>query len=157
MMKRKTLKEALTQCLGKYSLGDLRVYARSLGSKRPTALPKERLITEIIQLLCHEMAPNRNKRGAPIKSDSLNENLVMEIEELQKIYSQSPENEQKEEITTPFIETISEKENTPKEEAQLPLVSEESNINVAQPYLLLPLNLKSEKQRRLLKTLLDML
>ena len=64
-----TLKEEYRMYLQTLSLDDLRCYGRFLQLQSPTKLRKKELIETIILVLCGELTPKRNRRGAPIKNN----------------------------------------------------------------------------------------
>ena len=75
-------KEVCAQYLNRQSLVDLRSYGRFLNLPRPTDFKKTELIGEILSVLCGEKNPQRTKRGAPIKNNYLNADILEKIEEI---------------------------------------------------------------------------
>ena len=64
----------------------LRAYGRFLQLQAPTKSDKKTLIEDIVLVLCGELAPQRNKRGAPIKHDYVEPSVIAEMERLQSLY-----------------------------------------------------------------------
>ncbi len=79
-------KKACEAYLSTVSLVALRSYGRSLQLKAPTKLRKDMLIKEIIGVLCGEIIPQRNKKGAPAKNSYVDEKLIETISEFKKEY-----------------------------------------------------------------------
>lgn len=79
-------KRACEEQLSAVSITMLRSYGRSLQLKAPTKLRKDLLIKEIIGVLCGEIVPQRNKKGAPAKNSYVAEKLIEKISELKKEY-----------------------------------------------------------------------
>ena len=77
-------KELCAEYLNRQSLFDLRGYGRFLNLPRPTDLKKTELIGEILSVLCGEKNPQRTKRGAPIKNNHLNADILKNIEEIKR-------------------------------------------------------------------------
>ena len=67
-------------------LNSLRTYGRALQIRTPTMMRKADLIEEIIKVLCGENSPQRNNRGAPVKSAYLDESIFETVERIQKKY-----------------------------------------------------------------------
>ena len=79
-------KQACEAYLSTLSLTLLRSYGRSLQLKAPTKTGKSALIKEIIEVLCGEEKPQRNKRGAPIKNNYVDPALIEKVNELKERY-----------------------------------------------------------------------
>lgn len=79
-------KFACEKFLGTLDISSLRVYGRSLGLVRPTAMKKKDLIQEILKALCGESVPQRNNKGAPIKNQYLDNSILEKIEQLKRKY-----------------------------------------------------------------------
>lgn len=79
-------KRACEERLSALSVTMLRSYGRSLQLKCPTKLRKDLLIKEIVGVLCGEIIPQRNKKGAPAKNSYVDEKLIKTISELKKEY-----------------------------------------------------------------------
>ena len=73
------------------NIATLRSYGRALGLGKPTVLRKAELIDQILLVLCGEIAPERKKLGAPVKSDYVNPALTQRIQELRAEYLQEGE------------------------------------------------------------------
>ena len=80
-------KQACEQYLSTVSLGALRSYGRTLQLKAPTKYTKSWLVQEIIKVLCGESKPQRDKKGAPIKSDYIDPKIIEKINALRKEYN----------------------------------------------------------------------
>lgn len=68
------------------SLEPLRSYGRSLWLEAPTKLRKGVLITEILKVLCEERFPKRNKKGAPVKNQHIDEQIIKTLSRLKDRY-----------------------------------------------------------------------
>lgn len=79
-------KLACENCLLKSSVSVLRIYGRKLGVQAPCKKNKGELVKDIIGVLCGEIAPNRTKRGAPIKNDTMPLQLLTAIDQLKNLY-----------------------------------------------------------------------
>ena len=88
--KKEQFKERCTQYLYTRGLNELRVYGRFINLPKPTYLKKAELIREIVSVLCGEQIPQRTKRGAPIKNDYLNQDIILKIEEIKcKVFTEN--------------------------------------------------------------------
>ena len=54
----------------------LRCYGRHLQLEAPTKMRKGALIAEILKVLCKERFPQRNKKGAPVKNQHLDAQIL---------------------------------------------------------------------------------
>ena len=81
-------KECESYLMGNASIFDLRALGRKFGVKNPTEYTKKVLLIEqIILVLTGEVAPVvHNGRGAPIKNDYCNPEVVARVEELRVLY-----------------------------------------------------------------------
>ena len=83
--------------LSSMSLECLRSYGRSLQLRDPTKKKKAELIKEIVMVLCGELTPQRNNKGAPIKNDYISPQILSDIEKIKQKYfptsiEEEPEN-----------------------------------------------------------------
>ena len=79
-------KRACKALLSSRDISMLRAYGRFLQLQYPTKLRKDLLIKEIIEVLCGEMKPQRNKKGKPPKNSYIDPSLIEEINGLKKEY-----------------------------------------------------------------------
>ena len=79
-------KKALYLQLSHYSIRTLRTYGREIQLKTPTKSSKEELVQNIIAVICGEIQPKRNKRGAPVKCEFKNPELHEQIQLLCKAF-----------------------------------------------------------------------
>ena len=86
MDKYQAFKLACENYLRGVSLTALRAYGRFLGVRKPTAMKKFDLISEIICLLCGEKLPQRNGLGAPVKDNYVEPALLHHMDELRAEY-----------------------------------------------------------------------
>ncbi len=77
-------KLACTKYLITLDLGSLRIYGRELQIRKPTTMKKAELIEEIIKVLCGEVIPRRNNRGAPVKTAYIDKDILKTVARLQK-------------------------------------------------------------------------
>lgn len=89
-------KNACEKYLNSIGLAALRAYGRSINLKEPTKKNKPDLIAEIVAVLCGELIPQRTKRGAPVKNDYVDPQLLTDIKELQRRYLPNTPSEQEE-------------------------------------------------------------
>lgn len=64
----------------------LRGYGRHLQLEAPTKMRKGALIAEILKVLCKERFPQRNKKGAPVKNQHLDAQILETVSELKNKY-----------------------------------------------------------------------
>ena len=86
MGEKEKFKLACASYLQTISVSALRVYGRSLGLQKPTALNKSALIQQIIQALCGEISPMRGKLGAPAKDIRVEPSILKNIDALRENY-----------------------------------------------------------------------
>lgn len=103
-------KLACERYLNTRGLFSLRAYGRSLSLVDPTAKKKSELIQDIIGVLCGEFVPQRNARGAPIKSNVFEPDILETIElfKRQYLYGEIQIELKEEEVPEPVEEKIPE-------------------------------------------------
>ena len=80
-------KTACREYLKNVNLNILRSYGRMLQLRKPTAMRKEKLTERIIGVLCGEIIEQRNgKRGAPIRGESVTQDMLKDIELMKTRY-----------------------------------------------------------------------
>ncbi len=79
-------KLACTNYFSTLNLGLLRSYGRSLNLRNPTTLKKADLIEELIKVLCGEINPIRNNKGAPIKGEYVDKSIFEKVTQFQREY-----------------------------------------------------------------------
>lgn len=91
-------------------LEDLRIYGRAIQLRNPTAKKKEALMEEIIKALCGEITPKRNgKRGAPTKTDHVDQSIFNTIERFKQEYLKENVPHKEEQATLAFTDKTEEK------------------------------------------------
>lgn len=116
----------------------LRSYGRYLQLEAPTAMRKSELIAEILKVLCKERFPQRNKKGAPVKNQHFDAQILERVSDLKSRYL-SDETEE------PAQEEIPKKEN-----------AENIPQNTVLRFTVVP-SLLNEKQRACLNEFLNSL
>lgn len=82
--------------LSKLSIHELRVVGRKIGVANSTEKKKDVLIEEIVAVLSGEQDPaEQSGRGAPLKNDHVNPQILERLESLQRKYLTNPEMPQK--------------------------------------------------------------
>ena len=82
--KKEDFKKLCSQYFSQLSIVDLRNYGRFLKLPAPTCLKKSALICEILDVLCEEKSPERNKRGAPIKNAHFQADILSAVKEIKE-------------------------------------------------------------------------
>lgn len=82
--KKEDFKKLCSEYLSQLSIVDLRNYGRFLKLPAPTYLKKSALICEILDVLCEEKTPERNKRGAPIKNAHFQAEILSAVKEIKE-------------------------------------------------------------------------
>ena len=81
-IKKKRFQELCGQYLMGLSINSLRCYGRKLGISAPTKMKKIELVQEIVSVLGDDKKLTRTKRGAPIKNNYFQEEILIEIENM---------------------------------------------------------------------------
>lgn len=143
-MENKSLfKKVCADYLNALSLGDLRVYGRYLQITRPTKTCKAELINEIISVLCGEIKPMRNKRGAPVKEIGVRQDVIKDIAKFCECYGVSG-------VAVSCSAVEKPKEAVAMKEIEKPLTPISSTLN-----LTIRIELLNERQKELLTELLS--
>ncbi|MBQ8659132.1 MAG: hypothetical protein IJ506_08345 [Clostridia bacterium] len=78
---------AVKEYLNSVRILELRSYGRFIGVQNPTEKKKGELLDDILSILIGEAYPvEPSKRGAPVKNDFVDPNIIDKIEELKKTY-----------------------------------------------------------------------
>lgn len=89
-MEGESLKEKYRNYLSTLNIHDLRCYGRFLQLQQPTKMKKAPLIEDIIRVLCDEITPLRNRRGAPVKNMYCDPNIHYTLQKLSNKQLEAP-------------------------------------------------------------------
>lgn len=116
-------KAACREYLQKQSVHTLRIYGRRLELKNPSFHKKAPLIEDIIAVLCGEIKPSRDLKGAPIKFDYLAPEFLEHMDKLQSEFYEDIECPQKKQEIQE-VEEIKETQKTQEAEPSKTIIVE---------------------------------